>query len=216
MSAAAAERSGRIQRICIYGGSSDTISSVYTQAAAALGRQMARAGIGAVFGGGKTGMMGALADAMREEDAEVIGVIPEFFNTPALGHSGLTRMIVTDTMHTRKAKMAEMADAFIALPGGLGTYEELFEILTWAQIGLHAKPVGVLNVHGYFDPLLALIEHSSSHGFLYREHLDLLIRGNTAEELLAGLQAYRPPDGLERWVNREDPGLSNTRNPESP
>ncbi len=191
------------QRICIYGGSSDAISEVYTRAAAELGRQMAHEGIGAVFGGGRTGMMGALADAMRAEDAEVIGVIPEFFNTPELGHNGLTEMIVTDTMHARKAKMAELADAFIALPGGLGTFEELFEILTWAQIGLHTKPVGVLNVEGYYDPLLELIEHSRINGFVYDEHRSLLVSGSTAVELLAGLRSYQPPEGLDRWVHRD-------------
>jgi uncharacterized protein (TIGR00730 family) len=193
-----------IQRICIYGGSSDTISEVFTRAAAELGRQMAREKIGAVFGGGCTGMMGALADSMRAEDAEVIGVIPGFFNTPELGHSGLTEMIVTDTMHTRKAKMADLADAFIALPGGLGTFEELFEILTWAQIGLHAKPVGVLNVEGYYDPLLALIDHSRINGFVYDEHRSLLLSSGTAAELLEKLRSYQPPAGLNRWVTRED------------
>ncbi|MBN1263967.1 MAG: TIGR00730 family Rossman fold protein [Anaerolineales bacterium] len=191
--------------MCIYGGSSDTISPVYTEAAAELGHLLAREGTGIVFGGGKTGMMGAIADAMRAEGAEVIGIIPELFNTPELGHQGLTKLIVVDTMHTRKAQMAEMADAFVALPGGFGTYEELFEILTWSQIGLHTKPIGVLNVQGYYDPLLDLIEHSRQHGFVYDEHRTLLMSGKNAAELLEKLKTYRTPDGLDRWVHRKGP-----------
>jgi uncharacterized protein (TIGR00730 family) len=193
------------KRICIYGGSSDSIAPVFVKAAADLGQVLAQEGIGVVFGGGKTGMMGAIADAMRAEGAEVIGIIPELFNTPALGHQGLTELIVVDSMHIRKARMAEMGDAFIALPGGFGTYEELFEILTWSQIGLHVKPVGVLNVEGYFDPLLDMIEHSRKNGFIYDEHRALLLCADNAADLLEELRAYRTPDGLDRWVHRKGP-----------
>jgi len=200
------EKSNGFRRICIYGGSSDLIDPVFTEAAAELGRAIAQAGTSVVFGGGKTGMMGAIADAMRAQGAEVIGIIPRIFDTPELGHQGLTRMIVVEDMHTRKAQMAAMADAFIALPGGFGTYEELFEILTWSQIGLHAKPIGVLNVGGYYDPLLALVEHSRRHGFVYDEHKALLLSADNAPELLRKLAAYTPPAGLDRWVSRTEDG----------
>jgi uncharacterized protein (TIGR00730 family) len=123
---------------------------------------------------------------------------------PAPGHTGLTRLEVVASMHERKQRLAQAADSFIALPGGYGTFEELFEILTWSQIGLHQKPVGLLNVLGYFDPLLTLVEQARNEGFIYAEHRALLTHADTPEVLLDLLYAYRPPDGLERWLTRED------------
>jgi uncharacterized protein (TIGR00730 family) len=148
-------------------------------------------------------MMGSLADGALTAGGEVVGVIPSFFNTPHLAHKSLTAMEVVETMHQRKARMAELSDAFIALPGGFGTLEEFFEILTWAQIGLHSKPIGLLNTQGYYDPLIMLIEHISSQGFIYVEHNDLFTHAAQPRPLLEALGNHHYPDGLERWVNRE-------------
>lgn len=174
------------------------------EAAIEMGRELASRGITLVYGAGGTGMMGALANACLEGGGRVVGVIPEIFNTDHLAHKGLNELHVTSDMHARKAMMADLGDGFVALPGGLGTFEELFEILTWAQIGLHSKPIGVLNANGYYDPLLELIERAQSNGFMYVEHQALLIAETTATALLDRMRAYIPPEGLERWVNRED------------
>jgi uncharacterized protein (TIGR00730 family) len=147
-----------LQSVCVYCGQSDRISQVYLDAARAVGQTLARRGLTLVFGGGKTGMMGALANSALGAGGEVVGVIPELFNTPQLVHAGLTTLHVVDSMHARKARMADLGDGFIALPGGFGTLEELFEMLTWSQVGLHAKPVAVLNTSGYFDRLLEAID----------------------------------------------------------
>ncbi len=194
-----------IEKVCVYCGSSDIIQPTYLEAARAMGRELAVRGMTLVYGAGSTGMMGSLADSCLEAGGTVVGVIPEVFHTPQLAHRDLHALHVTADMHSRKALLASMADAFIALPGGLGTFEELFEMLTWAQIGLHAKPVGVLNVDGYFDPLLDLIERARSCGFIYDEHRALLICEATPEAVLDGLKSYEPPEGLARWVDR-NPG----------
>jgi uncharacterized protein (TIGR00730 family) len=195
-------QSPSLKTIVVYCGSSDSIRPEYLEMARGMGRALAGHGIEIVFGGGRTGMMGALADAALQAGGRVVGVIPKQFNNATLAHDTLSEMIVVDSMHDRKARMAEMGQAFLALPGGFGTLEELFEILTWAQIGLHHKPVGLLNSHGYFDPLLALIEHARREGFIYNEHPGLLVCEADPERLLAALEAYRAPDGLERWVGR--------------
>jgi uncharacterized protein (TIGR00730 family) len=191
-----------LQRVCVYCGSSDAIGDGYLEAARAMGRALARRRLTIVFGGGRTGMMGALADAGLAGGAQVIGVIPAQFNNATLAHPGLTDLRVVGSMHERKAMMAELGDAYVALPGGFGTLEELFEILTWAQIGLHRCPVGLLNVRAYYDPLLAVVEHARREGFLYDEHPALLISEADPDILLDRLAAYRPPPGLERWVWR--------------
>lgn len=193
---------GALKRVCVYCGSSDSVPAGYLEAARAMGQALAARGLTVVYGGGRTGMMGALADAALAAGAQVIGVLPRIFHTPSLAHSGLTELYLVEDMHQRKARMAELADAFVALPGGFGTLEELFEILTWAQIGLHRRPVGVLNVQGYFDPLLGLIEHVRRNGFIYAEHRGLLLCEAEPERLLERMETYRPPDGLERWVAR--------------
>lgn len=190
--------------ICVYCGSSDQVHPRYLQAAADMGAALAARGDSLVFGGGGTGLMGALADAVLEQGGYAVGIIPAFFNTEQLVHAGLNELHVVETMHLRKAAMAERADAFIALPGGFGTFEELFEILTWAQIGLHQKPVGVLNAHGYFEPLLALVEHARSEGFLYSEHRGLLIDAEDPGTLLSKMTAFKTPENLSRWVERDD------------
>ncbi|NIS81865.1 MAG: TIGR00730 family Rossman fold protein [Anaerolineales bacterium] len=193
-----------IEKICVYCGSSDTIAELYLEAAQALGRTIAERGLTLIFGGGATGVMGALADSALGGGARVIGIIPKLFDTPVLAHPALTEMRIVENIHTRKAMMIEEADAFIAMPGGLGTLEELFEVLTWAQIGLHRKPVGLLNLNGYFDALLALIQHARAEGFIYDEHRSLLISDDDPDTLLDLLARYQPPEGLERWVNREE------------
>jgi uncharacterized protein (TIGR00730 family) len=169
-----------------------------------MGHALAARGMTLVFGGGGTGLMGELANAAMEGGAQVIGVIPEMFDTPILAHPGLSEMRVVKDMHTRKAHMIDVADAFIALPGGFGTFEELFEVLTWAQIGLHNKPVGVLNTRGYFDPLMHLVEHAGNEGFIYAQHRQLLLCDSEPDTLLDRLMKFRSPEGLEAWVNREE------------
>jgi uncharacterized protein (TIGR00730 family) len=169
-----------------------------------MGATLAQRGLKLVYGAGCTGLMGALAEGALQAGGEVTGVIPTYFNTPQLVHKSLTSLEIVDTIHQRKARLAELADAFIALPGGFGTLEEFFEILTWAQIGLHDKPVGLLNTQHYYDPLLSFIQQAHSEGFIYDEHRSLLSCAALPDELLDALAAYHPPAGLERWMTRED------------
>lgn len=189
--------------ICVYCGSSDKTGVIYTNAAYELGAELAAQEIQLVYGAGSTGLMGAVANGALENGGDVVGVIPEIFNTPALAHNGLTRLEILPDMHQRKARMAELSDAFIALPGGFGTMEELFEILTWAQIGLHQKPVGILNFHGYFDPLLEMIGKANEEGFIYQEHEALLSSAEDPRSLLDTMLNHKPPAGLDRWLTRD-------------
>ncbi len=192
-----------MKTICVFCGSSDKIHPHYLAAASQMGAAIAARGMRLVYGAGSTGLMGAVADGALQAGGEVIGVIPEYFNTPRLAHNGLTRLEVVDTLHQRKARMVELADAFIALPGGYGTLEELFEVLTWAQIGLHSKPVGLLNTRGYYDRLLSLVEHARDEGFIYAEHRALFTCSAAPDELLTALENHRSPGGLERWLTHE-------------
>jgi uncharacterized protein (TIGR00730 family) len=191
-----------IQKVCVFCGSSDKIAEPYLDAASEMGRALAKRNLTLVYGAGGTGLMGALADAVLAGGAHVIGITPESFNTPQLIHPNLAELHVVKTMHERKALMVDISDAFIALPGGFGTLEELFEILCWAQVGLHDKPVGVLDSLGYFGPLHKLIEHAREEGFIYAEHRALLIHDADPDALLDRMAIYQPPAGLERWVNR--------------
>ncbi len=195
-----------IQNVCVFCGSSDKVGEAYLEAAGEMGRALARRNLTLVYGAGGTGLMGALADAALKGGAYVIGITPESFNTPQLMHSNLLEFHVVETMHERKALMVDISDAFIALPGGYGTLEELFEILCWAQVGLHHKPIGVLDALGYFEPLINLIEHARREGFIYEEHRGLLICDANPDALLDQMAAYQPPEGLERWVNRHEEG----------
>lgn len=190
------------ESICVYAGSSDRLSQAYLSAATRLGRALAAKGITVIYGGGKTGLMGALSDAVIESGGRVVGVLPKLFNTPELAHRGLSELHLVDDMHQRKRLMFDMAGGFIAVPGGFGTLEELFEMLTWAQIGLHRRPIGLLNVAGYFDPLLGLIEHARHSGFIYHEHNELMVVHSDPDQLLDLMFAYTPPVGLERWRER--------------
>ncbi len=197
-----AEPGQRVQTICVYCGSSDTIRDGYLEAARAMGSTLARRGKTVIFGGGRTGMMGALADSALAGGGRVVGIIPEQFNTDVLAHRALSELRIVPSMHARKALMAEMGEAFVALPGGFGTFEELFEILTWAQIGMHRRPVGLLNALNYFDPLLGLVDHARREGFIYAEHRALLVSESDPDALLDRLETFVLPDGLSRWVDR--------------
>ncbi len=188
--------------ICVYCGSADGLAPVYVSAAEETGRLLAENHIRLVYGAGKTGLMGAVADGALRAHGEVVGVVPENLNTPQLIHAGLTQLDVTPDIHTRKARMSALADAFIALPGGYGTLDELFETLTWAQIGIHQKPVGILNTNRYYDPLLEMIKRAEAEKFIYAEHLCLLVIDDDPGKLLAKIMQYQHPEGLDRWVNR--------------
>jgi len=189
--------------ICVYCGSADGISPDFVAAARQTGATLARAGITLVYGGGKTGLMGAVADAALEAGGKVIGVIVQTMNTPALAHTGLTRLEVTDTIHRRKARMYELAQGYIALPGGYGTFDELFETLTWGQIGEHSKPVGLLNTRGYYDPLLTMLDRATEEKFIFSEHRKALLCQADPAQLLAAMQAYEHPhDAVKRWMRQ--------------
>lgn len=191
-----------LHAICVYCGSADGLSAHYLAEAARLGQVLADHQIDLVYGAGKTGMMGAVADGALRAGGKVTGVVPHHLNLPALIHANLSVLEVTPDMHTRKARMADLADGFIALPGGFGTFDELFETLTWAQIGLHQKPVGLLNISGYFDPLIHMVDHAISEGFIYPEHRGLMMHASDPALLLDQMSAFQLPDQLERWVNR--------------
>lgn len=193
-----------MKTICVYCGSSDRIPAPYLDAARQMGHTLAERELTLLYGAGCTGVMGVLADAALERGGEVVGVIPVMFNTPQLVHKNLTRLEVVADMHTRKARLVELADAFIALPGGFGTLDELFETLTWAQIGLHQKPIGLLNACGFYNPLLGWIEHAWSEGFIYAEHRSLFTYAEAPCDLLDALANHHPPPGLERWLTREE------------
>jgi hypothetical protein len=190
-----------MKSICVFCGSADGIHTEYLSAAKAMGRTLATRGIGLVYGGGKTGLMGAVADGALEAGGEVIGVIIPSMNTPALAHQKLTRMDVSINMHHRKARMHELAEGYIALPGGFGTFDELFETITWAQTGAHEKAVGLLNVRKYFDPLLAAVDHAVAEGFIFPEHRAVLSCESNPEKLLDAMEKYvHPHAAVKRWM----------------
>ena len=180
-------------RVCVFCGSRSGERSIYADTAAALGTLLARRDFGLVYGGGNIGLMGIVADAALAAGGEVIGVIPQHLQQCEVAHAGLTRLHVVDSMHTRKALMADIADVFVAAPGGFGTLDELCEILTWAQLGLHGKPCGLLNVAGYFDPLLAMFDQATREGFLSAQHRQLVIAGHDAQHLIDRLVAAIQP-----------------------
>ena len=191
-----------MERICVFCGSNVGINSLYRDAAAELGRTLADRGYGLVYGGGGVGLMAVIADAVLAGGGEVIGVIPEALATKELTYPDATEMHVVPTMHARKALMAELADAFIAMPGGFGTLEELFETITWAQLGLHAKPIGVLNVAGYFDTLIRLIDNAVAQKFIKSEHRQLVVMSDRAVDLLDALAQHEMPT-VRKWIASE-------------
>lgn len=189
-----------MKRLCVFCGSSVGGRPAYAEATRALAGELCRRRLGAVYGGGSIGLMGVLADSMLAGGGEVIGVIPGRLATKELAHVGLTQMRVVASMHERKALMASLVDGFVALPGGLGTFEETLEMLTWSQLGIHRKPIGLLNVEGYYDSLLAMIAHGVKETFIRREYLTLFVAAETPARLLEDIQAWRPPPLPGAWL----------------
>ncbi len=193
-----------MKSICVFCGSSDSVHQDYKFAAFQTGVLLAQNGIRVVYGGGKTGLMGEVANGALSAGGEVIGVIIPSMNTPALAHTGITRMDITPEMRSRKARMHELADGFIALPGGFGTWDELFETITWAQTGEHEKPVGLLNVRSYYTPLLAAIDHAVAEGFVFVEHRQALSFESEPMKLLESMRNYEHPhEAVKRWMKEE-------------
>jgi uncharacterized protein (TIGR00730 family) len=190
-----------LRRICVYAGSNPGRDPAYAEAAADLARRLVELGIGVVYGGGAVGLMGVLADTALEAGGEVIGVIPRDLADREIGHRGLTELHVVASMHERKALMADLSDGFIALPGGAGTLEELVEVYTWSQLGLHAKPMGVLDVNAYYSRLAALLDHAVEEGFLRREHRAALHFSADPEALLEHFAGWQPQP-VGKWLDR--------------
>lgn len=190
-----------MKRICVYCGSSPGFDAGYMQAAHDLGRALIDRQLELVYGGAYVGLMGQVADTVLKAGGRVIGVIPQSF-AHKVSHLGLTELHVVDSMHARKTMMFDMSDAFIALPGGFGTLEEMAELLTWAQLGMHAKPCGLINVGGYFDSLLAFLDHAVSQGFVKHEHRDMLLVAREPEDLLERLESYTAP-AVDKWVGMQ-------------
>lgn len=191
----------KLGSICVYCGSSPGASPAYLKAADRFGRRLSEEGITLVYGGGNVGLMGALADAALRGGGKVIGVIPEGLLAREVGHTGLTALHRVGSMHERKMKMAELADGFVALPGGVGTLDEIFEVFTWAQLGLHTKPCAFLDVDGYYAGLFRFLDQMVSQRFIREAHMATLIRTDDADELLQRMRAYSPPTG-KKWLDR--------------
>ncbi|MDX9738140.1 MAG: TIGR00730 family Rossman fold protein [Azonexus sp.] len=196
-----------MKSICVFCGSNAGNQPIYRSEAEKLGRLLAARGIELVYGGGNVGLMGAVADACLEAGGTVVGVIPQALMGKEVAgrpvdHRTLTRLEVVDSMHTRKARMAELAEGFIALPGGFGTFEEFCEILTWGQLGFHAKPMGLLNVNGFYDPLLAMFERAVADGFLRPQNRAMALADSDIEGLLAAMAAYRA-EPVSKWLKEE-------------
>jgi uncharacterized protein (TIGR00730 family) len=192
-----------LARVCVFCGSSKGLRGSYAQRTRDFGERLAARGLGLVYGGGNVGLMGELADAVLANGGEVIGVIPRSLVVREVGHRGLTELVVVKTMHERKAKMAELADAFVALPGGFGTFDEFCEVVTWAQLGIHDKPCALYDVDGYFDPLLALFDRAVAEGFVRPEYRALVLAERDPDALLERLAAWRAPAN-ERWADRAE------------
>jgi len=191
------------KRICVFCGSSSGARPSYAAAATALAQYLAANKIGVVYGGGRVGLMGILANAALEAGGEVIGVIPQSLVAKEVSHGGLSDLRVVGSMHERKALMAELSDAFIALPGGYGTFEEFCEMLTWTQLGLHRKPCGILNVEGYYDPLLELFDRAVAEQFVKPVHRRMVIADRCPESLVARLLEYEPP-AVDKWIDLKE------------
>lgn len=193
----------KLTSLCVFCGASHGSNPVFRESAKHLGHVFAEQGIELVWGGGHVGLMGTVADAVLAAGGRAYGVIPEFMAGRELAHPFASEMVVVDSMHARKAAMAERADGFIAMPGGLGTLDELFEILTWAQLQIHRKPVGLLNTRGFFDPLLALLKHMAEEGFIRPHNLNLFVVSDDASALIDAMRLYVPPEG--DWLDKVSP-----------
>jgi len=192
-----------MRRVCVYAGSNPGSRPVYAEAAAGLATLLAERGIGLVYGGGNVGLMGVLADTAMAAGGEVIGVMPRALIEREIGHKGITELRVVESMHERKAQMAELSDAFVAVPGGIGTLEELFEIWTWSQLGLHRKGCGLLNVAGYYDGLVEFLDHAVGERFVRPQQRGILAVASDPAELLDRLAAFEPP-AVGKWLERPD------------
>jgi uncharacterized protein (TIGR00730 family) len=190
-----------VRRLCVFSGSSPGAHPDYADAAVELGRALGESGIGLVYGGAHVGLMGVLADAALEAGADVVGVIPHALVEREIAHTGLTELRVVGSMHERKALMADLADGFVALPGGMGTLEELFEVYTWTQLGLHSKPLGLLDVRGYYEQLAAFLDHAVQERFLTAEHREMLVVERSAGALIEAFRRWRPPVRT-KWIDR--------------
>jgi uncharacterized protein (TIGR00730 family) len=193
----------QVKNICIYCGSSSGRLTAYAEAARDLAHSLVRRNIGLVYGGASVGIMGVVADQVLRLGGRAVGVIPEALVRKEVAHHHLTELHITQSMHERKTLMAELADAFIALPGGLGTLEEIFEIWTWAQLGIHEKPCGLLNVEGYYDPLIAFLDHAAAERFVSQPHRSMLLVEREADTLLDRFADYRPPV-VARWIDKDE------------
>jgi uncharacterized protein (TIGR00730 family) len=187
-----------MKSVCIYCGSSPGSRPVYADAARALGRALAEADLTLVYGGGRVGLMGVVADAVLAAGGRAIGVIPKLLVDKEVGHTGLTALHVVPDMHHRKKMMADLSDAFVAMPGGAGTLEEFFEVYTWAQLGYHRKPVALYNIEGFYDPLIALLRHTVDEGFMQRTYFDTLCIDTAPAPLIEQLRHYQPP-ARDKW-----------------
>ena len=192
-----------MRTICVFCGSSAGADVSYSEAAHELGRLLAAEHLGLVYGGARVGLMGRVADAVLAAGGTAVGILPAFLQRKEVAHPALTELIVVPSMHERKARMAELADGFIALPGGMGTLEEFCEIITWAQLGLHEKPCGLLNVQNYYTPLLDFVDRMAAEGFIRDKHKGLVLSSDTPTGLLAAMRAYRPIR-VEKWVDRQE------------
>jgi uncharacterized protein (TIGR00730 family) len=188
-----------MRRVCVYAGSNPGSHPAYAEAARAMATTLTGRGIGLVYGGGRVGLMGVLADTVLEAGGEAIGVMPQALIDREIGHRGLTELRVVDSMHERKAQMADLSDAFVAVPGGIGTLEELIEVYTWSQLGIHHKPCGVLNVRGYYDHLAAFLDLAVAEGFLRPQHRAVLSVASEPAALLDQMAAYEPPT-VGKWT----------------
>ena len=191
----------KLRRVCVFAGSSPGAQSAYADTVRDLGRELAARELELVYGGANVGLMGVLADAVLECDGRVIGVIPEALVLREVAHRGLSDLRIVSSMHERKAVMSDLSDCFVAVPGGLGTLEELFEVVTWSQLGLHAKPCGLLNVLGYFDRLLSFLDQAVEERFLRPEHRAMIETATSSQELLDSLESYTPPL-VKKWIDR--------------
>jgi uncharacterized protein (TIGR00730 family) len=189
-----------LSSLCVFCGSNAGARPAYLEAAEAVGRGLAQRGVRVVYGGGKVGMMGAVADAARAAGGEVVGVIPQAIFDLEIGHTGIDDLRVVGSMHERKALMAELSDAFIALPGGIGTLEELFEVYTWAQLGIHSKPLGLIDVAAYYQPLVAFLDHAVQERFLRPQTRTLMAVSEDLDDLLAQLEAWKPGT-VHKWID---------------
>lgn len=193
----------KFKSVVVFCASSPGFDSIWMQTAYGAGRYLAQQGITLVYGGGRVGLMGAVADGALSNNGTVLGVIPHFLNSKEIGHSGVTELIAVDNMHQRKMKMNDLSEAIIALPGGYGTLEELFEMVTWAQLGLHKKPVGLLNINGFYDHLIAFVNNMVEVGLLNKQNQEMLLVADNIEELLAKMNNYIPRE-VPKWLNRND------------